>query len=770
MASLKVFLAVYLLGGITFLPLVLFTLYKIHLLYSNLKSASKKELDHDTADEIDEKTRLLARDIDPEFKAGKLEEQLGVKVFSKGWITVTKQYYYHSSEVAVILKNSNNNKDSDTALQEQILQRTDLKKKQRFFAVLRHGNLFLYKDDSQNANLVHAISLQNRFITIWPRFDEMGKEELPDASLFTKRTCIAIFKNDLVSIDSKNHNVILPHFDPLTSAESNNGDISTNDTTHEYQSQFHSSNQFFLYFDNNMDKEDWYYQLINASKNSNSLSTGLLDPNVSANAAHLKTKDMLQLIQDINSTENQLTTKWLNALLGRLFLSLQQTDTLNKFIHEKICKKLNKIKTPGFLDDLVVEKVDVGDSAPLFTSPELLELSPEGSTKIAIDVQYRGNLAIIIATKASINLGSHFKQREVSLQLSIKIKEFSGPLLFLIKPPPSNRIWYAFRTEPIMDFEIEPIVSSSKLSYNVVTNAIKSKFAEAVKESLVVPFMDDIVFYPTPNEVYRGGIWEEQDPEAAARARTAAAASDMNNTSAKEHLEALQEGGMKTQSRIKKALRPERKKENLKDLVDASGVATKTTTQTTVTTATNDDVSSSENSTKSRKYFKNSIKKIGRWYKDNVGNSSDTEDMDEIDVQDKKNDDSADERESDNPILTSNPKMISNRRPVPRRPSQPLNTLSPKLEGRKEKDTENFPVPPSASNMNASKMFANKENRKFSVSSNDSQNSLKNGDPHVKASKLESSQAFVKKTSQNRFNDGFFKQDLEFEEQREPKL
>lgn len=103
----------------------------------------------------------------------------------------------------------------------------------------------------------------------------------------------------------------------------------------------------------------------------------------------MKTKDMLQLIQDINSTENQLTTKWLNALLGRLFLSLQQTDTLNKFIHEKICKKLNKIKTPGFLDDLVVEKVDVGDSAPLFTSPELLELSPEGSTKIAIDVQYR---------------------------------------------------------------------------------------------------------------------------------------------------------------------------------------------------------------------------------------------------------------------------------------------------------------------------------------------------------------------------------------------
>ncbi|CAI4053921.1 Nvj2p SKDI_16G3510 [Saccharomyces kudriavzevii IFO 1802] len=768
MANLKVLLAVYLFGGITFLPFVLFILYEVHVLYSNLESASKKEANHDEGEQVDEKSRLLARDIDPDFKAGRLEEKLGVDVSSKGWITVTKQYYYHSSEVAVILKNSSN-KDSDTALQEQILQRTDLKKKQRFFAVLRHGNLFLYKDGSQNANLVHAISLQNRFITIWPRYDEMGKEELSDASLFTKRTCIAIFKNELVSIDSKNHNVILPHFDPLTSAESNNGDISNNDTTHEYQSQFHSSNQFFLYFDNNMDKEDWYYQLINASKSNNISSANLLNPNLSANAAHLKTKDMLQLIQDINSTENQLTTKWLNALFGRIFLSLQQTDTLNEFIHEKICKKLNKIKTPGFLDDLVVEKVDVGDSAPLFTSPELLELSPEGSTKFAIDVQYRGNLTIIIATKANINLGSHFKQREVSLQLSIKIKELSGPLLFLIKPPPSNRVWYAFRSEPIMDFEIEPIVSSSKLSYNVVTNAIKSKFAEAIKESLVVPFMDDIVFYSTPNEIYRGGIWEEQDPEAVVEAHATAAVPG-TNTSAKEHLAAVQDGRTRTQSRIKKVLRSERKKENLKDVVDAPAVTTKTTTQATVTTATNDDVSSSENSTKSRKYFKNSIKKIGKWYKDNVGNSSDTEDMDYADLQDKKNDDSTEEKESDNPILTCSPKMISNRRPVPRRPSQQaLNSASPKLEGKMEKDTEAFPVPPASSKVNASEMFANKENRKFSVSSNGSQNSL-NSDPHTKTQKLESSQAFVKKTPSNRFNDGFFKQDLEFEEQREPKV
>lgn len=317
-----------------------------------------------------------------------------------------------------------------------------------------------------------------------------------------------------------------------------------------------------------------------------------------------------------------------------------------------------------------------------------------------------------------------------------------------------------------MDFEIEPIVSSSKLSYNVVTNAIKSKFAEAMKESLVVPFMDDIVFYPTPNEIYRGGIWEEHDSEVKANV-SVTAETPGTNTSAKAHLAAVQENGTKSYRKIKRVSRTERKKEKLKGIVDStSAIAAKTTTQTTVTAPTNDDVSSSENSTKSRKYFKNSIKKIGKWYKDNVGNSSDTEDIDDLDIQDRKDDDSADEKEPGTPLLTSSPKMISNRRPVPRRPSQQaLNLPSSNVEGKKETEPENFPVPPSSSNTNASEMFANKENRQFSVSSKDSQNAPSNGES--KTSKLEGSQAFVKKTSPNRFNDEFFKQDMEFENQRE---
>ncbi|GME88139.1 unnamed protein product [Ambrosiozyma monospora] len=47
------------------------------------------------------------------------------------------------------------------------------------------------------------------------------------------------------------------------------------------------------------------------------------------------------------------------------------------------------------------------------------------------------------------------------------------------------------------------------MNYNVVTKIIQNKFEDAIKESLVLPFMDDFVLYPTDGEIFRGGIWDK---------------------------------------------------------------------------------------------------------------------------------------------------------------------------------------------------------------------------------------------------------------------
>lgn len=704
MISLKLFVTIYLFGGITFIPLVVLT-----LLYLN-KRSEDEELD--VADSNAEK--LLVTGLDPNFKAGELEEPKGVEVQRKGWLMVTTKYYYHHSEVKELVDKHGPEVD--------VPQRYQLKKRHRFYAVLRHGNLFLYRDDALKSNLVHAISLQDSFITIWPRDPA---NEASDSGMFTKKTCISILRDGTATYDGR------LHFHEKTSSKGSS-----------------SWSQFFLYVDNNIEKEDWYFDLVNVSKKDprdHAKPTSVIDPNNCARTAHLKTSDSLYLVQAIHSTEGQLTTQWFNALLGRLFLSLQRTETLKDFIYGRLYKKLTKLNKPGFLDDFVIEEVDVGTSAPMITNPKLLELSPTGSTRISLDMQYKGNVAVSLSTNVTISLGSHFKQRQVPVQLSIKIKELTGPMFLIIKAPPSNRLWYTFQTEPIFDVEIQPVVSSSKLSYGMITKAIKGKLFEAIKESLVVPYWDDFSFYNTENEIYRGGIWEGYDKEfSQAPAHDAtknvssqkfevhkdqedeeegSSSDDEVQTPEKpftssllrsEHSDSVgsdsiprskSSDSMKTQDPTFKS-RTLQKVENFKKVwtnksrEDPDNEHAVLDDNLDNVLACGDD-ESSKDSSDSKKYFKNSLKKLGQWYRGAPNNplSNNGEELSQS-------------------LGSHPPEMISSRRkPLPKRPiPPPLNN--------------NPTSPTSASNsslsptLNATEMFANKSRSHSNMSS-------ETGDPVV---------------------------------------
>ena len=703
MSGIKTFIIAYLLGGVTFIPLVIIT-----FIYLNKKANATNIEDKESNDE------LLVTDIDPELKAGKYEEKTGVDVLYSGWISITNQYYYHFTEI------------KELELQDDItiLERSQLKRRQKFFVVLREGNLFLYKDDSQKSNLLYAISLKDIFVTIWPRCT-IDNEPILDASLYTKKTCIGLFRKGAVTIgeDGKTLQFAKNNIIPMDVANQQDSVILKTS----------NANQFYLYFENNMDKEDWYFQLIDASKNNVSIENNtVLNPCISADTAHLNTSDALYLIQTINSTKGQLTTKWLNALLGRLFLSLQGTDSLNQILLDKVYKKLTKINKPGFLDDFVIEKVDVGNSVPFLTNPRLSELSPEGSMKIAADLSYKGSLEIIISTKVNINLGSHFKPREVSLQLSIKVKELTGPLIVLFKPPPSNRLWYAFETEPVMELDIEPIVSSSKLSYNVITNAIKGKFAEAIKESLVIPYYDDIVFYSTTDEIYRGGVWSKKPSQSSNNQKSTAmtakeAISENISSSNTDSTTGTNSSFVPNETSVKS--RTLEKMGSFKNTLKASRLSmdlSKSTSNSNVSesdksigeSSNNNDSKTKElankideQSAKSKKYIKNSMSKLNRWYKDNVGNKDD-ELLEGDDEYEDKNEVPINENIDNNTIVKEPPQMISNRRTINRKVQSGTNG-SPVISNSGDDKDGKFETSPV---IVATEMFANKQ-RSISTSS-----------------------------------------------------
>ncbi|KAL9587218.1 MAG: hypothetical protein Q9212_000377 [Teloschistes hypoglaucus] len=330
-----------------------------------------------------------------------------------------------------------------------------------FFVVLRHGHLMLY-DDIEQIEVRHVISLEYHNVSIYG-----GDEEIPEGELWIKRNAICLSrKSDMEGVVS-------------------------------------SSKPFYLFSENCSDKEDFYLALL---QNQEVKADDLDSP---PRPQPFDTKDVITLVQQLHSSEEQLQTRWINALVGRLFLALYKTSEIEDLIRKKITKKIARVKKPAFLSGVVLRKIDMGESAPYITNPRLRDLTIDGDCCVEADIKYRGNFRLEIATTARIDLGARFRVREVDLVLAAVVKKLDGHVLVKLKPPPSNRIWIAFEVMPDLDLSIEPVVSSRQITYNVILRAIESRIREVIAETIVLPHWDDSPFFDTSEQKFRGGIWRQ---------------------------------------------------------------------------------------------------------------------------------------------------------------------------------------------------------------------------------------------------------------------
>ncbi|RKF78121.1 putative PH domain-containing protein [Golovinomyces cichoracearum] len=324
-----------------------------------------------------------------------------------------------------------------------------------FYIVLRHGHLMLF-DDEKQLEVRHVVSLEHYDVSIYS-----GGDEIPEGELFIKRNAICLSRRkDLIES--------VP-----------DGQI---------------SKPFYLFSDNCSDKEDFYLAILhNQEKQPKPLQYDF--------------KDIITLVQKLHSSEEHVNTRWINAIIGRIFLALYKTSEVENFFRSKIKKKISRVKTPSFLSKIVLQNIDMGESAPIITNPKLKELTVNGELIVEADLRYSGNFRVEVATTARIDLGTRFKAREVNLVLAVNLKRIEGHFLLKIKPPPSNRFWMCFQTQPKIDMTIEPIVSSRQITYTLILRQIENRIKEVVAESLVFPHWDDSPFFGTENKNIRGGIW-----------------------------------------------------------------------------------------------------------------------------------------------------------------------------------------------------------------------------------------------------------------------
>lgn len=87
------------------------------------------------------------------------------------------------------------------------------------------------------------------------------------------------------------------------------------------------------------------------------------------------------------------------------------------------------------------------------------------------------------------------KMEEVSntpLLLTVELQELQGTLAVNIPPPPTDRIWYGFRTPPHLELKARPKLGEREVTLAHVTDWIEKKLDQEFQKIFVMPNMDDV--------------------------------------------------------------------------------------------------------------------------------------------------------------------------------------------------------------------------------------------------------------------------------------
>lgn len=87
------------------------------------------------------------------------------------------------------------------------------------------------------------------------------------------------------------------------------------------------------------------------------------------------------------------------------------------------------------------------------------------------------------------------KMEEVSntpLLLTVEVQECRGTLAVNIPPPPTDRIWYGFRSPPHLELKARPKLGEREVTLGHVTEWIEKKLDQEFQKIFVMPNMDDV--------------------------------------------------------------------------------------------------------------------------------------------------------------------------------------------------------------------------------------------------------------------------------------
>ncbi|PIA19127.1 hypothetical protein COEREDRAFT_79103 [Coemansia reversa NRRL 1564] len=192
--------------------------------------------------------------------------------------------------------------------------------------------------------------------------------------------------------------------------------------------------------------------------------------------------------------------EWLNAILGRIFIGVYKTEWVRQHFIHRLQSKFDRVQRPVFLDRIVVADLDIGDHVPVITEPKLESFDTNGQVDMSMFMHYMGGFKLVLDT--AVKFGS----LRLTISLSVVLESLAGKMLLRFKPAPSNRFWIAFYEMPRIRLKLSPVFMQKHVKYAAVSQAIEKQIYDMLRLSLVLPNLDDTVFFPASFE--DGGILE----------------------------------------------------------------------------------------------------------------------------------------------------------------------------------------------------------------------------------------------------------------------